>query len=291
MMNIPKCYFKFKGFACFNYKDVLNQIISVIGILLLIVQFVEILRCPLTENTSNKLILPNILIFVIIIFINIYGFINKRNFLKLQEINRNLVEVNDKVRCFKHDFNNILQAIHGYIMLEDMASLQTYFNSLVKESNYVNMVDFLNNRVKENPAISSVLLSKFKLAEKNNIKMNIEISIDLSKFKRNSYTISRMLGILLDNALEASLETEEKIVNVQFLKDESKNRDLIKIENTYINKEVDIRKIFEKEYTTKVGNTGLGLWKIKDILSKDDNFDLFTTKDDYMFKQQLEIYR
>ena len=68
-------------------------------------------------------------------------------------------------------------------------------------------------------------------------------------------------------------------------------KDLIKIENTYINKEVDIRKIFEKEYTTKVGNTGLGLWKIKDILSKDDNFDLFTTKDDYMFKQQLEIYR
>lgn len=289
-MNIQKSFFKFKGFTCFSYKDVLNQVISAVGILLLIIQFIEIVRCPLTENVSNKLILPNILIFLIIIFINAYSFINKRNFLKLQEVNKNLTEVNDKVRCFRHDFNNILQAIDGYIVLDDMESLHTYFNSLVKECNYVNVVDFLNNRVKENPAISSVLLSKFRVAEKNNIKMNIEISVDLSKFKKKSYTISRMLGILLDNALEACIETEEKIVNVQFLKDDMKNKDLIKIENTYINKEVDINKIFEKEYTTKEGNSGLGLWKVQDILSQDTNFDLFTTKDDYMFKQQLEIY-
>lgn len=289
-MNIQKNFFKIKGFISFNYKDVLNQIISTVGILLLIIQFVEITRSPLTKNNSNKLILPNVLIFIIIIFINAYSFTNKRNLLKLQEVNKNLAEINDKVRCFKHDFNNILQAIDGYIVLDDMDSLQIYFNSLVKEYNYVNVVDFLNNRVKENPAISSVLLNKFRIAEKNNIKMNIEISIDLAKFKEKSYTISRMLGILLDNALEACIEAEEKIVNVQFLKDDMKNRALIKIENTYTNKEIDINKIFEKEYTTKDGNSGLGLWKIKDILKQDTNFDLFTTKDDYMFKQQLEIY-
>lgn len=289
-MNIQKSFFKFKSFTCFNYKDVLNQIISAMGVLLLIIQFIEIVKCPLTQNASNKLILPNILIFLIIIFINAYGFINKRNFLKLQEVNKNLTEINDKVRCFRHDFNNILQAIDGYIVLDDMDSLQTYFNSLVKECNYVNVVDFLNNRVKENPAISSVLLSKFRVAEKNNIKMNIQISTDLSKFKKKSYIISRVLGILLDNALEACLETEEKIVNVKFFKDDMKNKNLIKIENTYINKEVDIRKIFEKEYTTKDGNTGLGLWKVQDMLKQDTNFELFTTKDDYMFKQQLEIY-
>lgn len=290
-MNIQKCFFKFKRFTSFNYKDVLNQIISVVGILLLIIQFIEIIRSPLTENASNKLILENTLIFIILIFINAYSFINKRNLLKLQEVNKNLVEVNDKVRCFRHDFNNILQAIDGYIILDDMASLQAYFNSLVKECNYVNVMDSLNNRAKENPAISSVLQSKFKIAEKNNIKMNIEIAVDLSNFKKNSYKISRMLGILLDNALEACIETEEKIVNVQFSKDDMKNKALIKVENTYINKEVDIGKIFEKEYTTKSGNSGLGLWKIQDILQQDTNLDLLTSKDDYMFKQQLEIYR
>lgn len=198
--------------------------------------------------------------------------------------------MNDKVRCFRHDFNNIMQAIDGYIVLDDMDSLQTYFSSLVKECNYVNVIDFLNNRVKENPAISSVLLNKFRVAEKNNIKMNIEILVDLSKFKKKSYMISRMLGILLDNALEASVEAEEKLINVQFIKDDIKNRILIKIENTYINKEVNIDKIFEKDYTTKIGNSGLGLWKVRDILKQDAKLDLFTSKDEHMFRQQLEIY-
>ena len=65
---------------------------------------------------------------------------------------------------------------------------------------------------------------------------------------------------------------------------------IIKIENTYGNKNVDTCKIFEKNYTTKKGNTGLGLWKIQDILRKDNSLELFTSKDDKMFKQRLEIY-
>lgn len=171
-----------------------------------------------------------------------------------------------------------------------MDSLQIYFKSLVKECNYVNSVDFLNNRGKENPAIYSILLSKYRLAEEKNIKMNIEILVDLSKLKCNSYRISRMLGILLDNAIEACIEADEKIINVVFVKEDIRNRVLIKIENTYLDKEIDLGKIFEKEYSTKEGNSGLGLWKVRDILSKDTKLDLFTTKDDYMFKQQLEIY-
>lgn len=289
-MNIQKSFFKFKSVTLINNKDVLNQLISIIGIILIIIQLFEIRRYQLNDKSTRRLLLYNSIILIIIIFINIYSMINKKDLLKLKEVNKNLSEVNDKVRCFRHDFNNIMQAIDGYIVLDDMASLQAYFNSLIKECNYVNVIDFLNNRVKENPAISSILLNKFRYAEQNNIKMNIEIFMDLSKFKKKSYIISRILGILLDNALEASIETEEKLVNVTFSKDEFRNRMLINIENTYIDKKIDINKIFDKNYTTKDGNTGLGLWKIKDILKQETKINLFTTKDDFMFKQQLEIY-
>lgn len=81
-MNIQKNFFKFKNITIFNYKDVLNEIISVIGIVLIITQLIEIVRSPLTAKTSNKLILHNALIFVIIISINIYSFINKKKFIK-----------------------------------------------------------------------------------------------------------------------------------------------------------------------------------------------------------------
>ena len=51
-----------------------------------------------------------------------------------------------------------------------------------------------------------------------------------------------------------------------------------------------VEEMYKKNYTTKKGNTGLGLWKIHDILKKDTSLDLFTTKDEKMFKQKLEIY-
>lgn len=290
-MKISKNFYRFSKITLSNRKDVFNQIISLLGVVLIIIQLIEIKNYrQLKDITFTRLILNNVLILMIIISVNIYSFINKIKLMKLEIENKNLLEINDKVRCFKHDFNNIIQAIDGYILLNDMKSLQTYFDSLYKECNYINTIDFLNDKIKENPAIFSVLLSKYRLAEEKNIKMNIEILVDLSKLKSKSYILSRMLGILLDNALEACIEAEDKIVNVLFIKDDIKNRVLIKIENTYINKEVDLTKIFEKEYSTKTGNTGLGLWKVRDILSRDKNLDLFTTKDDYMFRQQLEIY-
>src|SRR5699024_7392011 len=108
-----------------------------------------------------------------------------------------------------------------------------YFSGLLKECNCMNSMDLLNNKGTENPAIYGVLLNKYKRAEENNINMNIDIMVSLDKFREKSYVLSRMIGILLDNAIEATSECEEKIVNVQFVKEEGKNRNLIIIENTY----------------------------------------------------------
>lgn len=276
-------------------RDFLNIIISVIGITITIIEMIEI-NDMLRENNC-KYIIYNIISVFSMLLISIYGILNRRetivseiNIDILEEKNKNLLEVNDCMRCFKHDFNNIIQAIDGYIVLNDMKSLQKYFNGLLKECTHMNSIDYLNGQVKDNPAIYGVLLNKYKRAEEKNVSMNIDILVGLDKFKEKSYVLSRMIGILLDNAIEATSECEEKVVNIQFVKEEKKNRNLIIIENTYKNKNIDTNKIFEKNFTTKEGNSGLGLWKIKDILSKDTDLDLYTTKDGTMFKQQLEIY-
>ena len=280
----------------FRKRDLFSIIISIMGIVIAIIEMLE-MKTMLQEN-SNKYVFYNIISTISIFLISIYGIFSRReaiiNKIKidiLEEKNKNLSEVNDYTRCFKHDFNNIIQAIDGYIMVNDMTALQKYFSGLLKECNCMNSMDLLNNKGTENPAIYGVLLNKYKRAEENNINMNIDIMVSLDKFKEKSYVLSRMIGILLDYAIEAKSECEEKIVNVQFVKEEGKNRNLIIIENTYNNKNVDTNKIFEKNFTTKEGNSGLGLWKIRDILSKDMDLDLYTTKDGVMFKQQLEIYK
>ena len=294
MMKIVKNLYK-KDVIHYNKKDVIFLLLSASGIILSNVQTYALMK--LLEGTNYNLMINNIIICTIIILINIYCFknriiINKNtgDIKALREENKNLLEVNDNIRCFKHDFNNIIQAIDGYIYLDDMKSLAVYFKSLLKECNHVNTVDRLNAKIVDNPAIYGVLLDKYKIAENKNIKMNVDILTSLKELGERSYVISRMLGILIDNALEASCECEKKVVNIQILKDLKKKRINILVENTYINKNVDTNRIFEKNYSTKKGNSGLGLWKIQDILSKDTTLDLFTSKDEEMFKQQLEIY-
>lgn len=296
-MRTQRDFYKFENLKKLEVKDFINLSVSILGIILSNLQMAQIKN--LNVNDELEFVIYDTIICLVIILTNIYCFINRRKVItngftieKLEEKNKNLIEVNDNVRCFKHDFNNIIQAIDGYIILDDMNSLQNYFKSLLKECNYVNVVDFLNYKTLNNPAIYGVLLNKYKIAEENGIKMNIDILVDISSFDNKSYIISRMLGILLDNALEATNECEDKVVNVQFLKEEEKKRVSIIIENTYHDKDIDTDKIFEKNFTTKkeMGNSGLGLWKIRDILRKDTDLDLYTTKDDIMFKQQLEIY-
>lgn len=288
---------KFEILKRIEVRDIINLIVFITGIVISNVELLQLRK--FLVNGSQRFIIYNIILSVIMILMFIYGvrnrienIINIMNVKNLEEKNKNLSELNDHIRCFKHDFNNILQAIDGYIILDDMSSLQKYFNSLIKECDHVNCMEVLNYKLIDNPALYGVILNKYKIAEKNNIKMNIDILANIEKFNDKSYILSRMLGILLDNALEATSECKEKVINVQFLKEENKNRDVIIIENTYTNTDVDTNKIFEKNYTTKKdkGNSGLGLWKIRDILRKNNNLDLFTTKDEVMFRQQIEIY-
>lgn len=114
--------------------------------------------------------------------------------------------------------------------------------------------------------------------------------LDLSTLNMKIYEFARILGILLDNAIEASKECEEKIINIAFRNDTKNNRQLITVENTYKNKDIDINRIFRKGITGKENHSGLGLWEVHNIVKKNSNVNLSTTKTDKFFSQQLELY-
>lgn len=138
--------------------------------------------------------------------------------------------------------------------------------------------------------IYNLLTSKYHNAEAKDIKVNMTFLLDLSTLKMKIYEFARILGVLLDNAIEASDECEQKIINITFRNDTKNNRQLITIQNTYNNKDVDTEKIFEKGVSEKENHTGLGLWEVRKIIRKNNNANLFTSKTDKLFSQQLELY-
>lgn len=202
--------------------------------------------------------------------------------------NKTLSILHDNIRCFKHDFNNIVQVIGGYIDLNDMNGLNKYYQSLLKECKLNNNLNLLNPQTINNPSIYSLLNNKYYQALQYGITMNFEIFSDLSTINFNIYESTRILGILLDNAIEAAKETTEKIIEIQFKSDSKKQ--LFIIENSCADNNISTTKIFEKGYSTKKNNSGIGLWKVHNILSKNTNIDLFTTVKNNKFKQELSVF-
>lgn len=202
--------------------------------------------------------------------------------------NKTLSILHDNIRCFKHDFNNIVQVIGGYIDLNDMNGLNKYYQSLLKECKLNNNLNLLNPQTINNPSIYSLLNNKYYQALQYGITMNFEIFSDLSTINFNIYEFTRILGILLYNAIEAANETTEKIIEIQFKSDSKKQ--LFIIENSCADNNISTTKIFEKGYSTKKNNSGIGLWKVHNILSKNTNIDLFTTVKNNKFKQELSVF-
>ncbi len=207
-----------------------------------------------------------------------------------EEYNHTLHILHDNVRGFKHDFDNIVTTIGGYIRTEDMEGLKNYYLQLEDDCQRVNNLYILNPDIINNDGIYNLLTKKYNEADSKDIKMNITFLLDLSTLKMKIYEFARILGILLDNAIEASSECEEKIINLTFRNDVKNSRQLVIIENTYKNKDIDTEKIFEKGISEKENHTGLGLWEVRKIIKKNNNINLYTSKNDTLFSQQLEIY-
>lgn len=207
-----------------------------------------------------------------------------------EEYNKTLKILHDNVRGFKHDFDNIVTTIGGYVKTNDMTGLQKYYLQLEDDCQKVSNLYILNPEIINNPGIYNLLSTKYREAESKNIKVNMSLLLDLNDLKMKVYEFARILGILLDNAIEASDECNDKIINIVFRNDEKRHRQLISIENTYKDKNVDTIKIFGKGISGKENHTGLGLWEVNKILKKNNNVSIFTTKNNKYFSQQLEIY-
>ena len=219
--------------------------------------------------------------------------ITKSDLEQSQLHNKTLEILYENTRAFKHDFSNIITALGGYIHKKDINGLEKYYNKIVDECHINNNLSTLNPTIINNPAVYNILATKYYKAYELDIKINLQIFINLNDLKMDIYNFSRILGILLDNAIEASANCNEKLIVIDIHDIKSQKCRVLTIENTYLNKDIDISKLFEKGYTSKENDKeshGIGLWQVSKILKKHNNVILDTRKNDQFFTQELVIY-
>ena len=138
----------------------------------------------------------------------------------------------------------------GYVTAKDMDGLTKYYKSLFDDCNNINNLAAINPETINNPSIYAILADKYNKAISKNIQLELGVFIDLNSLHIDTYELTRILGILLDNSIEAAQECDKKYISVRFLMDYRMNRQLVIVENSYKIKDIDTFKIFEKAYTT-----------------------------------------
>ena len=199
---------------------------------------------------------------------------------------------NNEIRKFKHDFNNIILGLDGYINNDDFdkEKLKKYFNSTIMNfNNNIELNDIVIaklNSIKVS-SLKSLITNKVLMAQNNNINVDINIQGEINDFHTDEMQLSRILGILLDNAIEASLEVpDDKKIEVNIIQID-KTTD-IQISNTFNNTGTPITDFNKEGFSTKGTNRGLGLSSAHEIADK-LNMLLNTEIDGNTFIQNLSI--
>ncbi|WP_108308513.1 GHKL domain-containing protein [Metalysinibacillus jejuensis] len=147
---------------------------------------------------------------------------------------KSLAKVNEEMQQFRHDYLNILLSLKEYIDEGDNEGLRTYFyeNILPSEEKTISRNKLLGSLEKiESLEIKSIVASKLMQADKNGIEINVEIPSIILDISMNTIDLTRILGIYLDNAIEASLKEKNPRINIALIDVKGENL-VIVIENT-----------------------------------------------------------
>ena len=247
---------------------------------------------------SALFIVINLLQLFVVAFVGVYNlkFVVKHENTELKLANtiiynETLSKVNEGVRGFKHDMGNIVQAILGYIAINDSEGAKRYCQNLVIGFNDINILSILSPKVIDDPAIYGVVVNKILVARDKNMTLSLDINTSVSNINFPKFELSRILGILLDNAIEAGEKTQDKKLILNMHHDYKRNTDVIIISNSINDTNIDIEKIFTKNYSTKENPSGFDLYEVKKFLKQNPQSYLVTTinKDARIFTQTLTI--
>jgi len=176
-----------------------------------------------------------------------------------------------ELRKFKHDYKNLVVSLNAQ---NDMSEVKAYLANAIDNE----VLDTSLNDVKiaqvqhlKNKAIRGLVVQKFFYAKKCNVELDIEISGDTFQIKKNTTVIVRIIGNLLDNAIEQATKIADKKVTMAF---NNINGTMEISVNNAVDPEFDPHKIFKTGYSTKGDSRGLGLANVRDLVDHQHGFYL-----------------
>ena len=240
---------------------------------------------------------PNVVfIFVLILILLIIYLKSKNDNDRLQQRFNNLYDYSQdyeewiaKEQLAMHENKNQLIVIRN--MVKQNAKAVDYINEIINED--YGLEDKWLGQLINVPSggLKGLLYYKLITIEKHKLNFCVDISQNVkSKLKKiqkeQLKDISHIIGIYLDNAIEASIKSNKKMLSLEIY---CIKKELNVVITNSFNEEIDITKLNSKGYTTKGKGRGNGLYFVTKIKEKNNNIDTKTNIINDYFVQRIVV--
>lgn len=177
------------------------------------------------------------------------------------------------IRIFRHNISNMLYGMEGTLLSGDVSAIDAYYHQMVAECQLINNENVVALKRVPSLAVSTLLLNKLRTANEQKIPFFLTIQDEIDWHGLRDSDMTQVLGILIDNALEAASAAAAPYVAF-----EAQNVDgalSLTVRNTFPGEPP----IFDQALSsTKPGHEGLGLHSLHKILKRNPSalFNIYT---------------
>ncbi len=285
---------KLLGYSFSTNKKII--IVSIITIIITVYFFFKIIAGYKVNNSVITYLMC--MIAFITILLTLY-----REKIENESIIKKYDELLDVMKTYEIDIENQRTLIH-----ENRNELMTIRSKAIDKNASKEFIEYMDSVIGDKVSTSISKYSKFTHLPSNGLKgffyyksmeaerRGINVSTNVSKKIENSFLkdldtktykdLARLIGVYLDNAIDASEKSEDKKLGIEIylIKENIK----IIITNTFSN-DVDLSKIGKERYTTKGKNHGHGLLLVSSIIRNNNRFIAKTKVDQNLYIQELTI--
>lgn len=282
------------SFIIINNKSIMliiQKIIKLISDLKLIIKYLLLFVLLFTTNVLLAIIYINyentIIMILNIFFMFFYSFLvfslineinSKNNYMTENKIllsNLNEYEkMLDYQRVNNHENKNQLLVIKSMVEKNDKKTIE-YINEIIKEKREDNELMYTKAKRIPTGGLQGLVYQKMLVTQENYINVILDVSsnvrkVDFSKLSsKMNYDICRIMGIILDNAIEETIKfnRKEREIVISMYIDELF---VIEVSNR-IKDNIELGKIYDKGYTSKEKGHGYGLSLLKKIIDENTN--------------------
>ena len=202
----------------------------------------------------------------------------------------------DKLRAFRHDYKNMLNSLK--ISIQNQSADQALIDLESYTENHLGKISFSKyhdiNHLKID-SLKSILITKLTEMKNLDIDYRFECVEEIRNLPKNlnEYDLTRIVGIVLDNAIEESLvvKREQDIPKIEIMLFQEKENFEFEVRNKVSKKNItSVDKMRKKRFSTKKNHLGLGLANIESISKKYPSMTISyqRMKDHFTFYLEVE---